>query len=183
MIRLSIDLINSLSKRERVVIIGGLIFAALLLLYGLSQAYSYLTERVEVKERLIQQKEKDLREIIAIKDEYIQLKKKIVEIDAKVKERKDFSLLSFLEGLANSKNIRTNIAYMKPQTLPLSDEYRESIVEVKIDNIRLNQAIEVISAIESSPNLIKIKRLNLKTRFADPSYMDVVMLVATFEKI
>lgn len=183
MIGLSRDLIGRLTGREKVFLIGGIIFVAAILLYGLSLVYSSIIERVDLKERLIQQKEKDLKEIFAIKDEYVQLRDRIAEIDSRIGARKEFSLLSFLEGLANSRNIRTNIAYMKPQTLPLSDEYRESIVEVKIDNIRLNQIIEVISAIENSPNLIKIKRLHMKTRFADPNYMDVVLLVSTFEKI
>ncbi|MBI5746867.1 MAG: hypothetical protein HZA13_07680 [Nitrospirae bacterium] len=177
------DLIERLSRREKIFLAGGAAFFVLLLLYGLSLGYSYLTDRIDVKERLIQQKERDLKEIVTIKDDYIQLRDRVKEIDTKLRERKEFSLLSFLEGLANSKDIRTNIAYMKPQTLPLSDEYRESIAEVKIDNILLNQAIEVISAIENSPNLIRIKRLSMKTRFSDPSHMDVILLVATIEKI
>lgn len=177
------DIIDRLSRREKVFLAGGAVFFAILLLYGLSLTYSYLIERVDIKERLIQQKEKDLKEIVAIKDDYIQLRNRVSDIDAKISGRKEFSLPSFLEGLANSKNIRTNIAYMKPQTLPLSEEYRESIVEVKIDNIMLNQAIEVISAIENSPNLIRIKRLHMKTRFSDPTHMDIVLIVATFEKI
>lgn len=177
------DLISRFSRRERLFLIAGIIFMVGLLLYGIGEFFFYLTERVEIKERLIQQKEKDLREIVAIKDEYIRIRDRIGEIDARIIGRKDFSLLSFLEVLANSKDIRKNIAYMKPQTLPLSDEYRESIVEIKIDNLRLNQIIEVISAIENSPNLIKVKRLHMKTRFADPGYMDVILLITTFEKI
>ena len=183
MIEVTRDLISRLSGRERKFLTGGLIFLSALLLYGVSLAYLSFTERLDLKERLTHQKEKDLTEIVAIKEDYINLRNKVAEIDSKLKGRKEFSLLSFLGGLANSKNIRTNIAYMKPQTLPLSDEYRESIVELKIDNIMLNQVIEVISAIENSPNLIRIKRLQMKTRFSDPANMDVVLLVSTLEKI
>jgi general secretion pathway protein M len=99
------------------------------------------------------------------------------------KKEASFSLLSFLEDLANQQNIRENIGSFKPKTIPLNDLYNESSVEVLIDNITVWQLIQYVYKIENSGHLLKIKGLRIKTRYDNPDLLSVTFRVSTYEKI
>ena len=63
---------------------------------------------------MIGKKEKELSEIKTMKEEYLLLREKMKEVDAKARA-KSGSALSELENIALRSNIRKNISSMKPQ--------------------------------------------------------------------
>jgi general secretion pathway protein M len=177
------DYLETRSQREKVVLLAGGVIVAGLLLYSLIQLpFSYM-ERMETLDRLILQKEDDLKQLTALKTQYQKLHERIGRIETRIaQDRQGFSLLSYLEEVATASKIRSNIAYMRPQTMPQSGGYREMAVEVKVENAPLGQIVRLLTALEQSPHVLKVRRLHLKTRFADPNYLDAVFLLSTYEK-
>ena len=177
------DSLEARSGREKVVLLAGCVIVAGFLLYGLIQLpFAYL-QRMETLDRLIVQKEDDLKQLAELKIQYQKLHDRVGGIETKIaQDRQGFSLLSYLEEVATTVKIRSNIAYMRPQTMPQSGGYREMAVEVKVENAPLGQIVRLLTALEQSPHVLKIRRLHLKTRFADPNYLDAVFLLSTYEK-
>jgi len=95
---------------------------------------------------------------------------------------KGFSVLSFIEDLANKQNIRENIGSVKPKTIPLNDDYDESIVELKVDNVSLSELVDFIYKIENSGHLLKVKRLRIKTRYDNRDLLNVTLQVTTYKR-
>jgi type II secretory pathway component PulM len=172
-----------ITPRERVyLIIGGITLIGLLLYGSYSMAASYL-DRMKALDRLIRQKQEALTSLNQIGREYAQIKNQFGSLDERIqKDQGQFSLLSFLESLAATADVRSRIAYMRPQATAQVDQYRESSVEMKIENVTLDQAIRFLSSIEQAPHVLKIKNLHMRTRYANPQFLDVTFLVSTYEK-
>lgn len=174
---------DRITSRERIyLIIGGMTLLGLLL-YGIySGATSYL-DRMKGLDRLVRQKEEALSTLNQIGKEYAQIKNQFGSLDERIqKDQGKFSLLSFLELLAGTAEVRSRIAYMRPQATTQVDQYRETSVEMKIENVTLDQAVRFLSSIEQAPHVLKIKNLHMRTRYANPQFLDVTFLVSTYEK-
>ena len=171
------------SRREQLFLLAAGVVVAGFLLYGLIRLPFTYQARMGSLDRLIFQKEADLKQLAELKAQYQKLNDQVSQIEAKISQNQQgFSLLSYLEEVATNVHIRSNIAYMRPQSLPLSGGYREVAVEVKVENAPLDQIIRLLTALEQSPHLLKVRRLHLKTRFADPNFLDAVFLLSTYEK-
>lgn len=169
-----------LAFREKVVLgLGAAVGAAVLAYYLLITPY---TEKMRVLDRRIVQKTAELKEISALRQEYLEIRERMEELKGKARKRgKSFSLFSHLESLAGKARIKGNIASMKPQSTPLGDRYKESSVEVKLESITTKQLVDYLFSIENSDAFIRIKRLHLKKRRDNPEYLDATFLVSTYE--
>jgi len=174
---------EGISPRERVyLIVGAATLLGLLIYGGYSVASSYF-DRMNTLDRLIRQKQEARSTLNQIGVEYAQIKGQIGILDERIEnDQGKFSLLSFLESLAGTAQVRSRIAYMRPQAVVPMDPYREISVEMKIENVTLDQAVRFLSAIEQAPHVIKIKNLHFRTRYANPQFLDVTFLVSTYEK-
>ena len=56
-------------------------------------------------------------------------------------------------------------------------------MEVKMEDIPLSGIVPYLAALENAPYYIRIKRLNVKTRYADPEKLDVTFVVSSYEKL
>lgn len=170
-----------LSPRERWILGGGAVLGLVLIVY--SMLVGPILDRMAILDRLIPQKEKEAREFAALKGEYLSVSEGIQQIERRLPTTNQFSPLSFLEETATKNQIRPNIAYIRPLAPQLHDPYREIPVEVKVENVTLARMISFLSAVENAPYPIRIKRLTMKTRFSDPSLMDLTFLVSSYERM
>jgi len=171
------------SRREKLVLLFGSVVVAGVFLYALIQLPFVYQERMNTLDRLIARKEADIKQLSELNAQYQKMQGHVGRIESKIaQDRNGFSILSYLEEVATTVKIRSNIAYMRPQTLPQSGGYREMAVEVKVENAPLEQIVRLLTALEQSPHLLKIRRLHLKTRFADPNFLDAVFLLSTYER-
>jgi len=179
---MSFDLFKKLSRREQIFsAMGGI---SVIFLLGYFLGVSPLLEKMKTVDRLILKKEKELQEIVILKKEYDELKGKLRGIEQKLKQQKrDFSLLSFLESTANTAQIRKKISSMRPQPLTTEDKsFQEDSVEVRVENVSLSQVVEFLKAIESSPVYLRVKQIRLKTRYSDPKFMDATFLISSYQQ-
>ncbi|MFQ5780067.1 MAG: type II secretion system protein GspM [Nitrospiria bacterium] len=172
--------LKRLSPRERWVLGGGGVVVLLLIGYATLLAPAW--ERMMLLDRLIPRKENEVREFARLREDYLVVSQGIQEIERRFPTQDQFSPLSFLEENAARNQIRGNIAFIRPLSPQVHEPYREILVEVKVENVTLARIIPFLSAIETAPYALRIKRLAVKTRFADPSFMDVTFLVSSYEK-
>ena len=90
-------------------------------------------------------------------------------------------LFSFLEKSAGDAELKGHIKYMKPSTAQSAGPYRESKVEMKLEQVTLKQLVDYLYRIESPEKLISIKRISIKENKGESGYIDAVLQVLTFQ--
>jgi len=167
-----------INPREKQMIVFGGCFVVALLIYAL--VVSPYLKAMELMDRRIARKSEELKEVLTLQQEYFRLKEKTKALENMVRSTPGFSLLSFLENLATKNQVKGQIAYMKPVTTPARERYRESSVEMKLENITLKQLVDYLYGIEESKESIRIKRLNIMKK-RETAFLDVTLQASTFE--
>ncbi len=171
-----------LSTREKWMLGGGSIIALFLILYF--SLVDPTLQRMAQLDSLIPRKERDLQELLRLKQKFQEVSKEIRAIEKQLPEESRFSPLSFLEENAAKNKIKGNIAFIRPLAAQEhKSQYREVPVEVKVERVTLAQIIPFLAALENSTNRLRIKRLSMKTRFSNPDLMDVTFMVLSYEKV
>ena len=169
-----------LSKREIVFVSigGGAVFVFLLLQFLI---LPFFEDRERIR-RGIRVTEEKLREMAVLHAEYQTLQTSTQGIDRVLKKRKKgFTLFSFLERQAGSAKIKDHINYMKPSSSKGAGPYKESMVEMKLGDVTLNQLVNYLYRIEKPENLIIVKRIAIKGNKKKSGYLDAVLQVLTFQ--
>lgn len=171
-----------LTRREkRSLLFGGLVMCGILLYRFVADPF---VERMRTLDRLIPQKEQELRQMAELMREHEIYKRKVAFLEEKISRAEgNFFLLSFLEETATRSEVRGNLSSIRPQPTQSHDLFRETSVEIKVENVQLPQIVRLLSALGDSPHPIRIKRIHMRTRFSDPQFLDVTLTVAAYEKI
>jgi len=170
----------NLSQRDQRMLIALGAFILLMILYLSVDSVLQKYDKLEGK---IVKKRKEVEDLTLLREQYMEAHKQLAGIKTKLdKMEKGFSVLSFIEDLANKQNIRENIGSVKPKTIPLNDDYDESIVELKVDNVSLSELVDFIYKIENSGHLLKVKRLRIKTRYDNRDLLNVTLQVTTYKR-
>jgi len=137
--------LNRLNPRERLILLagGGVVFV--FILWGVLEFSGWYQSRMEMMDRLAHEKQQDRVALLQLQQEYSGLKEQFEKIEDRIARDQDsFSLLSFLESLAGKLGMRSNIAYMRPQPETNMEGFREMGVEVKVQNVTLEQAVRFL---------------------------------------
>ncbi len=170
----------NITPRERKVLLAAACLMVLFVVYfvvdSVLQGYQDLDTDIALKTE-------EMKKVSRLREQYQQTHRQLETIKAKLDgQQKNFSLLSFIEDLANKENIRENIGSVKPKTLPLIDPYEEKLVEIQMDDITLPKLVDFIYKIEHSGHILKVKRLRIKPRYNNRDLLSVVIQVTTFSK-
>ncbi|RPJ82544.1 MAG: hypothetical protein EHJ94_01830 [Deltaproteobacteria bacterium] len=169
------------SKREQI----GLAAAGVtLLLFLFVQAVisPVIHKKSRMEEEIVTRK-KALMEMVALKNEFDQLKRNSELSEQHFLQRdKKFTLFSFLDQLAGQSGVKENISYMKP-TISKKQEagLKKSIVEIKLNDITLNQLTSYLHGIETSKNVVFVKRLSISKKEKQDRFVTVVLQAETVE--
>jgi general secretion pathway protein M len=132
--------------------------------------------------RGLKAKEKGLAEIARLSAEYQTYQTASRGIrDALSKRKGGFTLFSFLDDAAGKAQVKPYIKYMKPSTSVSTGPFKESMVEMKLEALTLQQLIGYLYLIESPRDLVSIKRLSVKENKKEAGYLDAVIQVLTFQ--
>ena len=150
-----------LAKREKYLVSLAACAVAIFLLFQFL-VFPFFEERKRIQ-RGIRAREEGLKEIVRLGAEY-QVHKKgfqgITQILAR--RKKGFTLFSFLEKAAGEAELKGHIKYMKPSDSKGTGPYKESMVEMKLEGITLNQLVGYLYRIESPENIVSIKRISIQ---------------------
>src|SRR5262245_956364 len=121
-----------------------------------------------------------LTELRTMQQEYQRQKNVVDSINSQLKRQQKFAIFSRLEEFAGQTGIRNKILYMKPTVSTPSEVYNEESVEIKMEGVTLEQLVRYLHQIENSPQLLKIKRLEIKPRFDNRQILTATFRVSAF---
>ena len=159
-------------RDKKTLIIGGSV-AAVIVLYAfvLSPFLSDLSR----KRDLIPKKERDLVEMKKLRDEYREVQKQLQEAQAAAAGRGP--LLTEMENITKRANLAGKIVSLKPQTGTQTEGFKESIVEVKLDNITLYDVVNYVYLLEKAA--LRVRKLSFKPRYDNPKILNATLLVSS----
>ncbi|HLB02588.1 MAG TPA: hypothetical protein VJM77_05595 [Nitrospiria bacterium] len=170
------------STRERIFLSVGAVLTIALL--GYHFLVSPFVDRLRMLDRLTIQKEKEIVELSQLREQYLILQRKISAVEGRIaKSEEGFSLFSYLEGISVKNQVKDRIVFIRPQPSQVFGDYREIAVEVKVENVTLAQVVNLLDAIQGSPQFLRIKRAQFKTRYNDPRLLDGTFVVSSYEKV
>jgi general secretion pathway protein M len=173
--------LERLNKREKYVLYGALGGFGLWIIIQLV-VFPVFGKRDRMEKNL-QAKINMLAEMQQLSSDYQALTQNAQIAAARFGRReKGFTLFSFLDQLAGEAGIKNRISYMKPsKTEQKNGSYKISRVEMKLDEITLEQLVKYLYGVETSENLVEIKKLSITKKDTKQSLISVVMQVETVE--
>ncbi len=162
-----------LEERDKKFLIFGGAAAIVILLYAL--VLSPLTSDLSRKRELIPRKQKDLEEMKALRTEYTEIQKQLQQAQAEAAKRGP--LLTDIENLSKQANLSSKIVSLKPQAGVQTAAFKESIVEIKLENITLYDIVNYVYLLEK--NTLRIRKLQFKPRYDNPKLLNATILVSS----
>ncbi len=160
------------TRDKRALIFGGPVVAAILVyLFVLSPFLDDLAR----KRDLIPKKKKDLAEMRTLQGEYQELQKQLQAAQAAAAKRGP--LLTEIENITKRANLTGKIVSLKPQTGAQTEGFKESIVEVRLDNISLYDVVNYVYLLEQAT--LRIRKLSFKPRYDNPKLLNATLLVTS----
>jgi general secretion pathway protein M len=169
---------QQLQPRERLFLGGGV--AVLVLFLFFKVAIDPLFKHSADLDRQIISARRQLAELRTMQQEYQRQKSVVDTINNQLKQQQNFAIFSRLEEFAGQTGIRNKILYMKPTVSTPSEVYNEESVEVKMEGVTLEQLVRYLHQVENSPQLLKIKRLEVKPRFDNRQILAATFRVSAF---
>ena len=167
-----------LSRRERYYLAGCLIVVVLFLVFQFG-IFPFIDAR-DRAQRSIASAETTVQQLAVLSAEYQSLGAASREMGRMIERRSDdFSLFSFLEGEAGEAGIKPSISYMRPSETIDQGPYRESSVEMRLDNITMTQLVDYLQRVESEEYLVSVRRINIKRTDNPPGYLSVLIQLVT----
>lgn len=169
-----------LSWRERMVFgAGGAVAAVILLLtlviFPLMDKRSQLARGIESRERALV----EMRELQA---RYRDLHGKANVLLEQLGSREaNFSLFAFLEQMAAKSEVKKNIAYMKPSNTSSDGAFKETLVEMKLQEVTLKQLVEFLVLVEAPEKIVALKRISIQENTQTKGALDVIMQVVSLD--
>jgi len=152
------DKYHDLTRRERTAITVAFTgIAFFLLLYFL---YFPLSEKIGYLESAVKTRENDLSELKKIIAQYQRHSNEQRNTEKTAAE--SFNLFSSLEKFATKTGLMDKIDYMKPGTMMLDASREENWVEVKMNQIDLEDFTSYIYHLQTEGKGIYIKRLSMR---------------------
>lgn len=119
-----------------------------------------------------------------MKVRYGELSAKNVGIASMLEKRpQGFSLFSFLEQGAANSQVKEKIAYMKPSEDSGNELLEQSLVEMKLQAISLQQLVDFLQEVESIDNLVALQRVSIQENKKEKETLDVTLQVISVDEV
>jgi len=172
---------KNLNKRER---LGIMLAAAAIGLFLIAiLVVEPLLSRSAARKSSLQTKAAMLGEMQRFISEYNAIKQQATVSKSYFQGRqKGFSLYSFMNRLAGEFEIKDQITRMKPtKTVQKNSPYKISRVEMKLEAITLEQLTNYLYGVETSANMVNIKKISISKNNKTQGLLTVVLQAETIE--
>jgi len=172
---------NNLNKRERYAIMLGIGVLGVFLIVQFIIAP--IISKTEQKKKNLQTKSVMLEQMRQWQAEYEGLTQKANLSQSHFRDRPSgFSLYAFLNRLAAEAQIKDRITNMKPtKKVQKNSPYKLSRVEMKLDAITLEQLTNYLYKVETSKNMVEVKKISISKKDKKQRLISAVLQVETFE--
>lgn len=172
--------IDRLEKREKYILLFGVFFVLGFIVLQ-AMVLPYIDAR-QTMTRSLSRNERELVDIQLLRQEYLELKSRQGDIEKRLTERTPgFSLFSFLEEQAAATKVKNSVTYMKPSANEIDEGFNESIVEMKMERVTLDQLVAFLVKIESEEKIVSIQRISIQENGQEEGLLDTVLNIKTFE--
>jgi general secretion pathway protein M len=173
--------LKKLNRREKYIIYGAGCLLGLLIIIQFVIT-PFFENRAQLQ-RSLQGKKVELEEMQRLQAEYQLLREKLQLSEARFSKReKGFTLFSFLDQLAGQAGIKDRISYMKPsKAVQKNSNYIVSRVEMKLDDVTLQQLTAYLHGVETSKNMVLVTKLSISKKEKKQGLIDVILQVETVE--
>lgn len=145
------------TRREQLLALGLTAAIAVWGLYAL--AIKPTRARIRTLQRVIPERQAELRQLRAKSAEYLALQKKSQELRAKLASQSpDFQLLPFLETVIERHKLTSHVVTMQPPQAG----YSEVVVTLELQDIPYRQLVDFLVAVESSEAVIQVGSLHIR---------------------
>jgi general secretion pathway protein M len=167
---LLVERFNNLDKRIRLQL--GMGISLLLLIIVL---FSFTNGRIRTLAAKRSSREADLVEMMTLKQRYFSARALSQRFNSRLTtSRADDSPAKIIEEIG----IKGKTSQITPVKGEDRGEYVEDAAEVKIDGLTANEAVNLFYRLEKGTRPVVIKKANIKTRFDDPSKLDLTLTIA-----
>lgn len=167
---------GDLPSRNKLIVLamGGLVLILVLLL-----PMSLFSGRINSLQKEITASQRAFRQVNEKLAVYEKVKKDLSAIDRRFSGGGGGSLTSRIEAVARQSNLTVD---QLTEKAPQETDFMEiSSIEVKLSNISLSQLMEFLYNVENNKtSQMRIRRIQIKTKYANRQALDVTCEVATF---
>ncbi len=169
------------SREKYAVGVGTIVVASIIIFQFIITPF---IESRKSKQQQVIQLRSQLLEMKSLKTEYEQLTfKNNAAIKSSGSRDNDFTLFSFLEKLAGTTKVKENISYMKPSTSTNNETKAQlSLVAMKLHSIVMEQLVDFLYGIETSPNMIFVRGVSISKTGKDAKLLSVVLQLETVNR-
>ena len=139
-----------------------------------------MRDRIGTLNRIIPDRQAELREVQARSAEYLALRRESEDVQKRMAEQDpDFQLLPFLESLTERQNLNAHVATMQQTDAPPSRSgYSETVVEIGLEGVRLSQLANLLGAVEESSEAVaQIGSLHIRKQSQDAMRLDATIRI------
>ncbi|SDZ81456.1 general secretion pathway protein M [Desulfuromusa kysingii] len=172
-------MIKHLSPREKVIVATGLII--LLLLFVWFVLLNPYLETMRSLEGKIVTHRQNLQKVETMRDQISQLREDLAGV--KIAKQGAKPLFSLVESMAVQTGVREQLLSMRPQPTTTQGQFRQQLVEIRLEKISLPQVVKLLHAIEYRSAGVQVKSMQVKPRFEDRSMLDVNMVLMSLESL
>ena len=174
-------ILKNLNRRERY---GIMLAAAVIGIFLIAVlVVGPILSRTAAMKSSLKTKADMLGEMQRLQSEYNTLKQQATVSTSRFQGRqKGFSLYSFMDRLAGESGIKDQITRMKPtKTAQKNSPYKISRVEMKLEAVTLEQLTNYLYGIETSENMVSIKKISISKNNKEQGLLAVVLQAETVE--
>ena len=169
----------TLTNREKTSIAAAAI--AMAALAGWQIALKPALERIRTLERVCTQKTQSLHKLQAIAGDCAELTSEIARLRASLAtEAAGRGLMGTVEMLVDESGLRGNVTSMKPAPSAPNPILTEHAVDVRLEGISLQQAVELLSRIERASDPLAVTAFDLRHSARHAPLLDANIRIAAF---
>jgi type II secretory pathway component PulM len=170
---------DGLARREKLLVAAAGCITALVLVWALAVAPLLGARSRSIARAEAAQQQADA--VRALRGRYDEVAGRLAGVEQRIQSGPQANLLATLESLAQQSAVKVDS--MEPRTAPAGEQYRETKMQVTLENATLPQVVAYLHKIESAPQLLSVKSLRVRTRSDTPELLEVTFSVSSFERI
>lgn len=170
---------HMLQRREQILVVstGVLVLVAALFTFVIDP----ILARGASLNRRLATASRQLAELQTLRGDYQRQQQIIDRIDMQLRRQpRNFTIFSHLEQVAGQTGIQDKVQSINTVASPPNTVYREDSVEVRMEGVTLRQLTEYLYQMEKSPQVLRIKRLQVKPTRENRQMLSVRFRVSVF---
>lgn len=171
-------MIKRLNSREKVMVSAALVL--ILLVIGWLALINPYVETMNTLDRRIAAHRRNLQRAEVMRGEILQLRQLLSTVNTQ--GRSNRPLFAQVESLTEQTGVREQLLSMRPQPATTQGDYRQQLVEIRLEKLSLGQLVKLLYAVEYRSGGVQVKSLRIKPRFDDRASLDVNLVLMSLEK-